>query len=278
MVNASSAQVLSDASAEMSTSTDNPPSVSILPSHDEEKAKHIRIDSAVGLGSPAEEYDGPSNPGPSLSWAKSTTPRSGDPKEQHHRSPWQFEHAYEKPKGSDEQSPNMIKHFVDFVRVLDDRMTRLENGTSKRLPQYDNSSVHPTSIQPAVTQDVSETKFAPLSRRLTETDTKATEILRELCPANESAEKHILRVGCHNLASSSVVNSESTAAGDPDPRHIEMIFISIKSRAISKFLEAQTGFKFDSDGLIHVTRPFKVLIQNAVAMKEQLAKLETKYG
>ncbi|KAJ4387636.1 hypothetical protein N0V93_008233 [Gnomoniopsis smithogilvyi] len=173
----------------------------------------------------------------------------------------------------------MVQHFIDFVRVLDDRMTRLENGSSSRLTEDPDDHSSTNQLVTAGTdspRDVSETKFAPLSRRLTETDTKATELLRELCPTDESSENHILRVGCHNL--SSAVNSNSIAISDPDPEQVEMIFISIKSRAISRFLEAQTTFKFDSDGLIHVTRPFKILIQNAVAIKEQLAKLESKYG
>lgn len=67
------------------------------------------------------------------------------------------------------------------------------------------------------------------------------------------------------------------AADELGPGQIEMIFISIKSPAISRFLESQTGFKFDTDGIIHMTRPFKVLIQNAAALGDQLKKLESKY-
>lgn len=119
--------------------------------------------------------------------------------------------------------------------------------------------------------------FSPLSRRLTDTDCKATEILRELCPVDELSGNQILRVGWHNLATSSMVHSPAIP-DELDPARIEMIFISIKSHAISRFLESLTGFKFDTDGLLHMTRPFKVLIQNAAAIGDQLKKLESKYG
>lgn len=270
---------MGNASLASSAPVDSPSPVSILPNQDEDKTMHNRIDSAVVLESPERDArDGSSSETSAMAWSRGTAHESGKAEEQHHRSPQQLEHADEEPEKSEERAPGMVQHFIDFVRTLDDRMTRLENGNTKRLPEDDKTSIHLTKAEMAGSQDVSETQFAPLSRRLTETDTKAIELLRELCPADESSENHILRVGCHNLASSSVVKSSSTAKGEPDPEHIEMIFISIKSRAISRFLEAQTGFKFDSDGLIHVTRPFKILIQNAVAIKDQLTKLETKYG
>lgn len=134
-------------------------------------------------------------------------------------------------------------------------------------------------LSPAVFEgspSVADTMFSPLSRRLTDTDIKATEILRELCPTDEVSSNQILRVGWHNLATSSMVHSPA-AADELGPGQIEMIFISIKSPAISRFLESQTGFKFDTDGIIHMTRPFKVLIQNAAALGDQLKKLESKY-
>ncbi|KAJ4421175.1 hypothetical protein N0V82_003940 [Gnomoniopsis sp. IMI 355080] len=272
---------MGDISIATSTSGNSPLPVSTLPSQDEDKAKHNLTGTVVTSESPTNDaHDETPNQTSAVAWDRGIAHRSGEAEQQHHPSSRQFEHADEEHSKSEERTPDMVQHFIDFIRILDDRMTRLENGNSNRLSEDSDlePSIYPTKAEIAGSQDVSETKFAPLSRRLTETDTKAIELLRELCPADESSEKHILRVGCHNLASSSVVSSSSTVKGEPDPEHIEMIFISIKSRAISRFLEAQTGFKFDSDGLIHVTRPFKILIQNAVAMKDQLTKLQTKYG
>lgn len=272
MVDASSIQVSGGASsAATATSLDIPPPfASILPSDDERKEMHSRIDSAVGFGSPDRA--------PSSAWDAGSLHKQGKEREHHHQPLLRLENADDEPEINKETTPDLVKHFIEFFRVLEDRMTRLEHRPSKRLPEDHGSSNCQTLAEPSGSQDATETVFAPLSRRLTETDTKAAEIIRELCPADDCSDNHILRVGCHNLASSSAINSTSTAPGGPDPNQIEMIFISIRSPAISRFLEAQTGFRFDSDGLIHVTRPFKVLIQNAAAMKDQIRKLETKYG
>lgn len=118
-----------------------------------------------------------------------------------------------------------------------------------------------------------DTVFIPLSRRLTDTDTKATEILEKLDHGQYyRPDDQILRVGWHNLAASPMAPEEL------GPEQIELIFVSIKSHAISRFLESRTDFKFDTQGLLHIARPFKVLIQNAAAIGDQLKKLESKYG
>lgn len=278
MVDASSAETLDDPFAATTTPLKGPPSVSIVPSHDVDKTAHNRADSAVVLGSPAAvKYETPSQEALS---AKITGTRHEIDKarEEHYQLQSRLQNADSETKKDEPQTSDLVKHFIDFARVLDDRMARLEIGIPQRPLKAQTWSNQLTTADIGGSQEISETMFAPLSRRLTETDTKSTEILRELCPAHESSENHILRVGCHSLASSSVTNSTLTTDCDPDPEKIEIIFISIKSRAISGFLEAQTGFKFDSDGLIHMTRPFKILIQNAAAIEEQLNKLESRYG
>lgn len=289
-----------------------PPSAATSPNNDESKLQHARIDSGVGLASSAEAY------GDTSAWTPGLTTPGGNQTTIHvaggtssvlqHQEPGDsqvssilgssvadltseklyrlyvdhLQHEDDKSKKKDEdKSPDLVRHFVDYIRVLEDRMTRLETGNPRHVAENKTSSKLRTHTQSLSTQDNSETVFAPLSRRLTETDTKATELLRELCPEDELADCHILRVGCHNLSSSSSVsNSASTSpvASEPDPGQIEMIFISINSQAISRFLETHTGFKFDRDGVIHVTRPFKILIQNAAAIKEQHAKLRGMYG
>lgn len=250
-----------------------PPSVSIVPSHEGTETAHNRADSAVALGSPAATKDETSHQA-----ALSAKVTGDNAREKHHQLQSRLQNTDGDANEDEPQTSDLVKHFIGFARVLDDRMARLENRKPKRPLKAQTWSNHLTTADNVGSQEISETTFAPLSRRLTETDTKATEILRELCPANDSSENHILRVGCHSLASSSVTNSSLTTDGDPDPESIEIIFISIKSRAISGFLEAQTGFKFDTDGLIHMTRPFKILIQNAAAIEEQLNNLESRYG
>lgn len=273
MVDASSTETLDDPLAAIKTPLKSPRYVSIVPSHEGDETAFNPPDSAVALGSPAATKDGNSNQA-----VLSTKVPGDNVREKHHQLQSRLQDTDGDANEDEPQPSDLVKHFIDFARVLDDRMARLENRKPKRPLKAQTWSNQLTTVNIASSQEMSETIFAPLSRRLTETDTKATEILRELCPANESSENHILRVGCHGLASSTVTNSSLTTDGDPNPERIEVIFISIKSRAISGFLEAQTGFKFDIDGLIHMTRPFKILIQNAAAIEEQLNKLELRYG
>lgn len=280
MVDASSTGVLNDPSAATTIPLKSPPFVSIPPSDEGGNSTHSRADSAVGLGSLVPAKFKTSNLAALSAQITGATHGTNNTREKHHHLQYRLQNAHIESARDENQTSDMVKHFIDFARVLDNRIAHLEKGSSECLPKAQTTSPDDQSntTQVAGSPEVSETMFAPLSRKLTETDLKATEILRALCSANKSSENHILRVGCHKLASSSVTSSTSVTDGDLHPEQVEIIFISIKSRAISGFLEAQTGFKFDHDGLIHTTRPFKLLIQHAATMEGHLDKLKSKYG
>jgi hypothetical protein len=185
-----------------------------------------------------------------------------------------YAESYDK-SAAGERTPRLARSFVDYVQTVDDRLERIEskigiNGKSTKEPDKVPGQEH--SVQ---------TKFYNAS---TQPQSKSMSMEDDETGWNEQGSfisevdrKHCLRV-LFNWVQEHTTETDSQRNDEhPDPERIEISDIRIHSDPITAFLAKQLDYEVQKDSVVHLKRPFRILIRKVDSIKKQLASLEREY-
>ncbi|KAI8267858.1 hypothetical protein K4K58_006987 [Colletotrichum sp. SAR11_239] len=179
----------------------------------------------------------------------------------------------------DEPGQSLVTGMIDYLRVVDDRLRKIEDKLLSGDPKSD-------SIKEANPVPAEQTKAYPKDIKLEAKFFKASEDdfwpdgdVKDLAdqPGRFSSaldQAQVLRVMYNILPGQFNVDSAS-----PDPAHVEIIYVSILSDAIASFFREVLGLDCGfGHTTVRLSRPFRPLIRIFKPLKDQLAKLENDYG
>jgi hypothetical protein len=169
------------------------------------------------------------------------------------------------PKG-----PKLVKGLVDYLRVLEDRLRKLET----KLPDEE---------KPVAKVDEAEKKEVKLETRFYDCANEASVDFLDHVTSDRRKEhgsfssevdpKHMIRV-LYKWQSKPLELSEGAKPGASD---IDILALRIFSEPIAQFFEHIAAFEVHRDNLVLMRKPFRFLIRGASKIKGQLAKLEALY-
>lgn len=174
-----------------------------------------------------------------------------------------------------DRAPRLARSFVDYLRAVDDRLEKIEskigiNAKSMEQPKDKQGREH--SVQ---------TKFYNASAQ---PQSKGMSIEDDEAGWNEQGtflsemdQKHCLRVLFTWVPDQTIRTDLQSEDEQPDPERIEISNIRIHSEPITAFLAKQLDFEVQKDSVLHLKRPFRILIRKADAIKKQLAFLEREH-
>lgn len=185
-----------------------------------------------------------------------------------------YAETYDKsPPG--ERAPRLARSFVDYVRTVDERLQKIEvkldiDSKLTKQPEdvagkehtvqtkFYNASAQPQPKGMGVDDD--ETGWSEQGTFLSEVD-----------------RKHCLRVLFNWVQEHTIEADPQRNDEHPDPELIEISDIRIHSDPIAAFLSKQLDYEIHKDSVVHLKRPFRILIRKADSIKKQLAFLEREY-
>lgn len=187
-----------------------------------------------------------------------------------------YAESYDKSPES-ERAPRLARSFVDYVRTVDNRLEKIEskigiNAKSKKEPEdtagkghsvqtkFYNASAQPQSQSTSMDDD-DEIGWNDRGTFISEVDPK-----------------HCLRVLFNWIQDHNTEDDSERDDEHPDPKHIEISDLRIHSDPITAFLAKQLDYDVQKNGVVHMKRPFRVLIRKSDAIKKQLSFLEHEYG
>lgn len=186
------------------------------------------------------------------------------------------------PKGG---APELVKSLVRCLQALEDRIEQLES--EKRLRDEKDAGEKATERENGEEEEEEEKEqenpeeetkpddhtFERETKFFSFDDEKQSEDFFEL-----NCKSHVLRVLYSRKSKEGHVRALYGEDARPDPNLIDIIEIRIDSEPIAKFLEKKITYTLHEACLIHIARPFRLLIRNANIIREQLWKLEEKFG
>lgn len=175
------------------------------------------------------------------------------------------------PKRS--KAPRIVRGFADYVRALEDRIAKLEADSGAKATQEEA----PLAEVISATGDPSmRTTFYRFSNGQTFDfiDQIDDEKWKEKGTfTSEVDERQFLRV----LYQGGSTQNDTTTSADPGP-DIDILALQLFSAPVATFLENMApGIMLHNDNLLRLTKPFRLLIQNAEAMKDQMKRLQERY-
>ena len=202
-----------------------------------------------------------------------------------------------KPKK--EKSSRLVRSFVDYVRLLEERIEQLENKVGKAdgpapeeedQPNEQGSTVAEETTDEAKPADAEDTEAASGERWAdVALETKFFQADNEFdaeggyvwgnirkkgtYQCNEDP-KVLIRV-LYNWAEDVAEKPPTLTEGEtPNPKHIDPLAIGVTSEPISTFFSKQLDLDVDSNNLVRFSKPFRPLLRNLQPLREQLVKLE----
>jgi hypothetical protein len=174
------------------------------------------------------------------------------------------------PKG-----PKLVKGLVDYLRVLEDRLgkleEKLEQEPEEKLPEEEKPA------DEAEKQEVKlETRFYDCANEASVDFLDHVQSDRHKEQGSFSSEvepKHMIRV-LYKWQSKPLEPSEGAKPAASD---IDILALRIFSEPIAQFFEHIAAYEVHRDNLALTRKPFRFLIRGASKIKGQLAKLEALY-
>lgn len=191
---------------------------------------------------------------------------------------------------------NLIKGFVDYVRVLEDRIGNLELKVSKDEPEKTSVAEEGLPVSgSAKMEDVSkdgepERKWADieLETRCFNAETEINEdgnyiygnTLVEGTYTSTLGQKHLIRAlydWSEDLNQGPPDLQGSLDREQPNPNQIDLLEISITSEPLAMFFKKKLSLDSGSTVLVRLAKPFRPLLHNLQTLKDHLVELEEKY-
>lgn len=189
----------------------------------------------------------------------------------------------------------LVKSFIDYVRVLEERVDNLEAGIrvgkdktgasegkdekKEKNDKKEDEAVVEKEEKPLLKLDAA---FFHAAKEFTPTGQYRFENLHEsgYYTSNVDPERlvRVLYEWDDVFAQKARPSPTPSAGFVPEPDSIQLIAIGITSEPIAKFFREQLGFMIDGTHLLRFSRPFRPLIRNWQTLKNQLAKLENMFG
>ncbi|KAI0556067.1 hypothetical protein F4679DRAFT_520938 [Xylaria curta] len=182
-------------------------------------------------------------------------------------------------KKSMRKGMNFIAGLMDYLRVLEKRMDKLEDNISMdsaRKQQEMDTSPSPKDADESTVFDV---RFCNLVNHLKEDGghPKAHDgIQRDACMCNRA--KYLIQVLYSWLSEEMGMPSDTSVSESPHASDIDIIAFCVQSEPITEFFEWELRIGLDSSRTLRFRKPFKGVIRNISRIKEQLLKLENNFG
>ncbi|KAI0381928.1 hypothetical protein F5Y04DRAFT_270592 [Hypomontagnella monticulosa] len=177
------------------------------------------------------------------------------------------------------QDSTLVEGLIDYLRVMESRMSKVEAGLPKNeVPDSDDST--PT---PSCTDDKSielTVKFFNAAAYFNKEESYpvvGSETEKGTFGCNHDTQ-HLIRVLYSKARGSDTRPQKEADIELPNASSIEITTFGVSSEAISTFFAKQLDIEADSDHLIGFGKPFKPLLRNLGPVREQLKKLKTVYG
>ncbi|KAJ2988903.1 hypothetical protein NUW58_g3738 [Xylaria curta] len=179
------------------------------------------------------------------------------------------------------QGPALVDGLVDFLRVLETRISKLESGTALKSTANTTEQEKDTNSNPV---DGDETTI--LSSRFFNSTYDLAENGGYL-GVHEGAErgtymcdrdpKYLIRALYSWTNENAKQLSDSPTCEPLNPNDIDIITFGVHSEPIATFFEKELDVDLTGH-LIRFEKPFRPVIRNIDRIKEHLLKLETKFG
>ncbi|KAF4963138.1 hypothetical protein FSARC_8851, partial [Fusarium sarcochroum] len=185
-------------------------------------------------------------------------------------------------------SSKLVKNVVDYVRVLEERIRRLEENQSR---QQTNDTSSPDLVDGSLPSAVGGADYLTGDPNKTGSENQslevkffpsATEFNRQgkYTPSSEKSDsfscetdhQHFLRV-LFNRAEGAV-QSQPHGHHRPNANEIDLVGLRIHSDPIAEFLKAEGDLSTNLQPSLRMKKPFRPLLQNFHKFKAQLSKLE----
>lgn len=165
--------------------------------------------------------------------------------------------------GVKEQIDSTSKQLMDYIAQLESRIERLE--TMKAVPITKRKDTGATGSQTKICKFFVEADEPPFhfSNKPLDNRWKIHGSFR-----SEVDAPSLIRV----LYTWIEPRSEDER-GTPSPEDIDILELRITSKPVTDFLGQKLEFDFSQDGVLHVTKPFRILIRNFHSIKEESDRL-----
>jgi hypothetical protein len=177
---------------------------------------------------------------------------------------------------SQEQAPKLVNSLVDFLTSFNERLSKLEQkagietnkegGASKTgAAQVDESQVHSV-----------ETRFYSVDNQTKLSEEGSKEPIWKIKGSFDSEvdKKHCLRVLFKWTGAGGEKSDDEINAEPPQPDIVDVEEVRIRSEPIATFLEKILAYSVHNNDLVHLRKPFRCLVSEAPAIRDQLQKLE----
>ncbi|KAI1083013.1 hypothetical protein F5B20DRAFT_577402 [Whalleya microplaca] len=202
-------------------------------------------------------------------------------------------------KGRNNQDSNLVNGLVDYLRVMESRMSKLEagmpNDSDKEVAADDNAGSNSDNVakqdsdsdnskdKPSFEGDKSvevSVKFFNAAAYLDKdgsypTVSGETEKGTFVCGHDT---QHLIRVLYSKVPNDNTKPQKEADSEPPNAASIDIMTFGVLSEAISAFFAKQLDIDADSDNVIRFGKPFRPLLRHLGSAREQLKKLETAYG
>lgn len=203
------------------------------------------------------------------------------------------------------QPSKPVKSMVDYVRVLEDRIQRLEEAQAGYQNYANNRSDEEAkrrADEAARHTDHDSDDGPKLSGGEKTDEDKQPDLLLEIKFFHSAGEfdadgnyvDNLDKKGTYTCNTDPMYlvralfswadeaapasKSKSPAHNPPNPDDIDILAFGIHSEPVAKFYEDKIGIPMESSHLLKTGKPFRPLIRNLHLLRGQLAKLEERFG
>ena len=181
------------------------------------------------------------------------------------------------------QAPNLVRGLVDYLRVVDERINRLEANEPPKIANEHKTMAAASRRPDPNSRDLevqNAVKFFNAAAYLQPDGSypavdSTTEAGTFMCGHDT---QHLVRVLYSTLGN---YGTTVRKQADPKPPHvsdIDILVFGVFSEAIATFFAKQMDMDLGDDHLIKFGKPFRPLLRNLERAREQLKKLENSYG
>ncbi|KAH7309948.1 hypothetical protein BKA65DRAFT_601356 [Rhexocercosporidium sp. MPI-PUGE-AT-0058] len=200
-----------------------------------------------------------------------------------------------------DQGSKLVKNFIDYVRVLEERIGHLESKALAGEAPKSSEVLSPESTKSESPEDKAEVgeelveksevtgKWADVAHETrffhADNELNSDGVYNYLNPSRKDTytstddSKHVLRVLYDWAEDLSQVPSCRPSDEQPKPEQIDLLEISVTSEPIASFFRKRFDLEnLNRPSLVRIAKPFRPLLRNLDPLREQLAKLEKSFG
>ncbi|KAF5661965.1 ATPase family AAA domain-containing protein [Fusarium circinatum] len=186
------------------------------------------------------------------------------------------------------RSSKLAKSVIDYVRILEERIGRLENAEPAEAKVEQKPNANSLDDAGAVSGDAAPDDASDAATKNKPLEVKfflgATEFNRQgkYTPDKTKSDtfscdtdsQHFIRALFNWIDGA---DSQPAGNDEPDPAKADLISLRVESTHISDFLKASGNLSTSLYPSLRMRKPFRPLLQNYHVIKEQLSKLERRY-